>query len=79
MSCHGETNFNANPSDLTWEEFRDAVVTLAELRNDDGFRKYVAGVTARAWQHVLSENFFSPEAAEKRLWGFYQSDVASRH
>ena len=79
MSCHGETNFKANPEGLTWEAFRDQTIDLAAARGDEKFNAYVEGVTPRAWEHVLSENFFTPKAAEARLWKFYQSDVVGQN
>ncbi len=77
MSCHGKTNYAANGDLKDWRVFRERTLELARSKGDEGFVKYVSGVSDRAWEHILEENFFTPENAVSRLWGFYQSDVVN--
>ena len=74
MSCHGETNYHANDG-LDWREFRRRTLERARSRGDNAFLEYVDGVSDRAWAHILEENFYTPEAAEERLWSFYNTDI----
>ncbi len=75
MSCHGSTNYNANGDLKDWKVFRARTLELAETKGDPAFCEYVAGVSDRAWAHILEENFFTPQNAAERLWGFYSTDV----
>ncbi len=77
MSCHGATSRFANGALKDWRVFRERALELARAKGDAAFERYVAGVTDRAWEHILEENFFTPENAVERLWGFYQSDVVA--
>ena len=64
----------ANWDTANWEAFREKTLELSKARDNDKYFKYASSLTERAWQHILSENYFTPEAADKRLWGFFQSD-----
>ncbi|MGI6076460.1 MAG: DUF255 domain-containing protein [Pyramidobacter sp.] len=75
MSCCGKTNFNANGDLKDWKIFRQKTLELAETKSDADFKKYVEGVSDKAWAHILEENFFTPEKAMERLWGFYTTDI----
>jgi hypothetical protein len=77
MSCHGKTNYAANGELKDWRVFRERTIELARAKGDEGFDRYVAGVSDKAWEHILEENFFTPENAVSRLWNFYQSDVVA--
>ncbi len=75
MSCHGTTNYNANGDLKDWKLFRARTLELAAAKNDSSFVEYVEGVSDRAWEHILEENFFTPQNAADRLWTFYTTDV----
>lgn len=75
MSCHGSTNYNANGDLKDWKVFRAKTLELAEAKSDASFCEYVEGISDRAWAHILEENFFTPQNAAERLWGFYSTDV----
>ena len=77
MSCHGKTNYTANGDLKDWHVFRERTIELARAKGDETFVTYVSGVSDRAWEHILEENFFTPENAVSRLWNFYQSDVVA--
>ncbi len=77
MSCHGKTNYSANGALKDWRVFKTRALELALAKCDSAFERYVAGVSDRAWEHILEENFFTPENAVERLWEFYQSDVSA--
>ena len=77
MSCHGKTNYAANADLKDWRVFRERTIELARARNDAGFDRYVSGVSDRAWEHILEENYFTPENAAERLWNFYRSDIVA--
>lgn len=77
MSCYGETSFRANGDLQDWRVFRERAQELAALKGNCGFSAYVAAVSDRAWEHILEENYFTPEGAVERLWGFYQTDVVA--
>ena len=77
MSCHGKTNYTANGDLKDWRIFRERTIELARAKGNEDFVKYVSGVSDRAWEHILEENFFTPENAVSRLWNFYQSDVVA--
>ena len=77
MSCHGKTNYTANGDLKDWRIFRERTIELARAKGDEDFVQYVSGVSDRAWEHILEENFFTPENAVSRLWNFYQSDVVA--
>ena len=64
MSCHGKTNYTANGDLKDWRVFRTRTLELARAKSDAEFEKYVSGVSDRAWEHILEENFFTPENAE---------------
>ncbi len=75
MSCYGAPQGHANEDSLNWQKFRDQTVELSRQRKDERFIAYVMGVSDRAWAHILEENCFTPQNAEKRLWNFYRSDI----
>ena len=77
MSCHGKTNYTANGDLKDWRVFRTRTLELARAKGDAEFEKYASGISDCAWEHILEENFFTPENAVERLWGFYQSDVVA--
>ena len=64
----------SSSTEPAWEAFRDRVTSLASLREDEEFLRYVAGVTERMWCHVLEDEHLQPEQAESRLFGFFQED-----
>ncbi|MDD4364348.1 MAG: hypothetical protein PHF19_01275 [Synergistales bacterium] len=63
---------------VKWQAFREETLDLARKRENDDFMRYASSMTDRAWRHVVDEGVFSPEEAEKRLWGFYQEDLKFR-
>lgn len=75
MSCCGKTDYNANGDLNDWKIFRRRTLELAETKQDADFKKYVEGVSDKAWAHILEENFFTPQKAMERLWGFYSTDI----
>ncbi|BDF79008.1 DUF255 domain-containing protein [Pyramidobacter piscolens] len=75
MSCCGKTGYNANGELKDWKVFRQKTLALVLAKNDPGFTEYVDGVSDKAWEHILEENFFTPEKAMERLWGFYRTDI----
>jgi hypothetical protein len=75
MSCHEATNYSANGGLKDWKIFRDQVLEQAQSKGDLDFLTYVQGVSDKAWAHILEENFFTPQQAMERFWGFYNSDV----
>ena len=75
MSCCGKTGYNANGELKDWQVFRQKTLALVLAKNDPGFTEYVDGVSDKAWEHILEENFFTPEKAMERLWGFYRTDI----
>lgn len=75
MSCYGKTDYNANGDLKDWKIFRRRTLELAETKQDADFKKYVEGVSDKAWAHILEENFFTPQKAMERLWGFYNTDI----
>ena len=75
MSCCGKTGYNANDDLKDWKIFRTETLKLAQTKNDPDFTEYVDGVSDKAWAHILEENFFTPEKAMERLWGFYRTDI----
>ena len=75
MSCYGETGYNANDDLKDWKVLRQETLELARSKNDPAFLDYVDGVSDKAWAHILEENFFTPEKAMERLWGFYRTGI----
>ena len=75
MSCHGETHYTANGDLKDWKVFRSRTIDLARAKDDPDFLVYVEGVSDKAWAHILEENFFTPQQAAERLWGFYTTDI----
>lgn len=61
-----------------WRTFRDEVLARARTRENNDYLRYASSMTDRAWEHVVEEGVFSPEGAERRLWGFYQEDLKFR-
>lgn len=64
--------------DMKWKAFQNKALDLAAKRGDLEYFRYASSMTDRAWKHVLSENVYSPNSAEERLWGFYQQDIKFR-